>query len=167
MSLTDLRGASSQDLAGGADGMVGLEPVRSVSSADPLGLGLEVLIAEWSSGGEPKSTSLRKLHSNRVGKKIYPLVVAADRFTFEMVWLFGPNPDAQPTGPLSTDRAVRMAAGRLERAKWARSPAATLALSAIARDDADPWYRQLRTVCVPLPHFSYGCQRRRFVGARC
>ena len=77
MSLTDLRGASSQDLAGGADGMVGLEPVRSVSSADPLGLGLEVLIAEWSSGGEPKSTSLRKLHSNRVGKKIYPLVIAA------------------------------------------------------------------------------------------
>ena len=113
MSLADLRGASSQDLAGGADGVVGLEPVRSVSSADPLGLGLEVLIVEWSSGGEPKSTSLRKLHSNRVGKKIYPLVIAAID-PFEKVWIFGPNPDAQPTGPLSTDHAVRMLQAALD-----------------------------------------------------
>ena len=113
MSLADLRGASSRDLAGGADGVVGLEPVRSVSSADPLGLGLEVLIVEWSSGGEPKSTSLRKLYSNRIGKKIYPLVIAAVGLS-ENVWLFGPNPDAQPTGPLSTDHALRMLQAALD-----------------------------------------------------
>ena len=112
MSLTDLRGASTQDLAGG-DSVASLEAIRSVSSADPLGLGLEVLIAKWSGGGEPKSTSLRRLHADRVGKKIYPLVIAAVGLS-ENVWLFGPNPDAQPTGPLSPDHALRMLQAALD-----------------------------------------------------
>ena len=105
-------GASTQDLAGG-DSVASLEAIRSVSSADPLGLGLEVLIAKWSGGGEPKSTSLRRLHADRVGKKIYPLVIAAVGLS-ENVWLFGPNPDAQPTGPLSPDHALRMLQAALD-----------------------------------------------------
>ena len=113
MTLLDLRGASSRELSGQDKGAADLDSLRSIVGADAVGLGLEVLVCNWTGGGQPKPASLRKLHTARVGKKIYPLVIAAiDQL--EKVWLFGPNPDAQPTGPLSPDHALRILQAALD-----------------------------------------------------
>ena len=45
-----------------------------VLGSDPLGAGLQVLIAEWTGGGKPSIQALRALHLWRLGKKSFPLV---------------------------------------------------------------------------------------------
>ena len=52
-----------------------------VLGGDPFGIGLEVLIAEWTGAGEPPVTLQRRLHERRLGKRTSPLVTVIRRRT--------------------------------------------------------------------------------------
>ena len=76
-------------------------------------MGLQVLVADWERSGRPPVDAIRRLHSQRLGKKVFPLVVAladAER----SVWLMGPNPDASPVGPLPEPQAARILQASLD-----------------------------------------------------
>ena len=105
MTLLDLRGASSRELSGQDKGAADLDSLRSIVGADAVGLGLEVLVCNWTGGGQPKPASLRKLHTARVGKKIYPLVTSA----------LGPSRDASHSVVLIDGLGHRVGTGRPKR----------------------------------------------------
>lgn len=109
MKLDSLRGKSivSPVLKSAGDG-----EVLAVSGTDAAGLALEVLSVSWPDRSQPTAEALRKIHAERVGKKIYPLVVAAE--ARDQVWLFGPNPDAALVGPLDAGVAVRVLQAALD-----------------------------------------------------
>ena len=56
--------------------------------------------------------ALGALHTSRLGKRVAPVVVAAERDG--QTWLFGPNAQAAVVGPLPTDQAQRMLQSALD-----------------------------------------------------
>lgn len=102
MNLDSLRGKST---ALPVLKSAGVE-VRAVSGNDGAGLALEVLTVDWVGRNQPTTEALRRIHSERAGKKVYPLVVATE--ARDQVWLFGPNPDAAVVGPLDAGVALRI-----------------------------------------------------------
>ncbi len=50
-------------------------PVAVVTGRDPAGMGLQVAVADWASPTEPSREVMRRLHAERQGKKVFPLVV--------------------------------------------------------------------------------------------
>ena len=52
-----------------------LEPVAVVSGKDPAGMALQVAVGNWSARERPSRELLRKLHAQRQGKRVFPLVV--------------------------------------------------------------------------------------------
>ncbi len=112
-TLLDLSGASYREVNAKTGDLAGVRPVRVVAGSDPAGLALEVLVCEWVKAGSPSLDAFRKVHSWRVGKRIYPLIVAlADRGG--SVWLFGPNTDGAPSEALAEDHAARMLQAALD-----------------------------------------------------
>ncbi len=69
-------------------------------------LALEIGVAKWSGGEAPSRDSFLKLHKDRAGQGINPVVVLA--IAGEKAWLFGPNSQAAVVGPLSVDHVQRL-----------------------------------------------------------
>lgn len=67
-------------------------PVAVVTGRDPAGMGLQVAVADWTSPTEPSREILRKLHAERQGKKVFPLVVLLRHQ--DDAFLMGPGHDA-------------------------------------------------------------------------
>jgi hypothetical protein len=85
----------------------GLDARYVVIGPDLVGLGLQVLVCDWSGSGVPSVEAMREAHRKRLGKKIFPLVVATvDRN--DDVWLMGPSIDAVPVGPIAASQAERI-----------------------------------------------------------
>ena len=111
-TLSTLQGDREHDLAG-ESAPKGVRLGAAIAGPDSFGMGLQVLVADWERSGRPPVDAIRRLHSQRLGKKVFPLVVAladAER----SVWLMGPNPDASPVGPLPEPQAARILQASLD-----------------------------------------------------
>ena len=111
-TLSTLQGDREHDLAG-ESAPKGVRLGAAIAGPDSFGMGLQVLVADWERSGRPSLDAIRRLHSQRLGKKVFPLVVAladAER----SVWLMGPNPDASPVGPLPEPQAARILQASLD-----------------------------------------------------
>jgi hypothetical protein len=69
-------------------------------------LALEVAVARWKATDSPSRDAFAKLHKDRAGHGINPVVVVA--ITDDRAWLFGPNPQAAVVGPIAIDHAQRV-----------------------------------------------------------
>lgn len=107
-------------MAGGFENLVGKTRVTNVESGvkgldahfavignDSSGLGLQVLVCNWTGTGSPSVEAMRGAHRTRLGKKIFPLVVATVDSN-DQVWLIGPVIDGSPVGPIASSQAERM-----------------------------------------------------------
>jgi hypothetical protein len=72
---------------------------------DGGGIAIEVAIAEHAGQLRIPSRPLRDLHRIRLGNRAIPLVLGIE--TSEGVYVYGPNPDAAPTGPMLAEQAER------------------------------------------------------------
>ena len=107
-SMTELAGLSGQqvrELTSEKPAPRGVSLERVVLGPGTAGLGPQVVVAR--SSEPPSAESLRTLHSERLGKRIFPLVVAASDGS-ESVWIMGPSPDTSPVGPIPEGQAVRI-----------------------------------------------------------
>jgi hypothetical protein len=94
-------------------GVKGLDARYVVIGPDLVGLGIQVLVCDWSGGDVPSVEAMRKAHHERLGKRIFPLVVATvDRN--DDVWLMGPSLDAAPVGPIPASQAERILQAALD-----------------------------------------------------
>jgi hypothetical protein len=75
-----------------ADAPASVTPVAVVTGRDPAGMGLQVAVADWGSPTHPSREILRKLHAERQGKRVFPLVVMLRRG--DDAFLLGPGHDA-------------------------------------------------------------------------
>jgi len=83
-----------------------VELLKTLIGPGPAGLGLQVVVGKWNGAGAPTSEA-RAVHSQRLGKRIFPLVVAlSDRAG--ATWIMGPSSDATPVGPIPESQAVRL-----------------------------------------------------------
>ena len=69
-SLDTLSG--QQTIADVEPGVKGLDARCVVIGPDLVGLGLQVLVCDWSGAGVPSVEAMRQTHRNRLGKKIFP-----------------------------------------------------------------------------------------------
>jgi hypothetical protein len=88
-------------------GVESLDARSAVIGPDERGLGLQVLVCDSSGAGVPSVESMRETHRNRLGKKIFPLVVATVNSN-DQAWLMGPAIDAAPVGPIPASQAERI-----------------------------------------------------------
>lgn len=96
-----------QTVANVESGVKGLEARFAVIGADSVGLGLQVLVCDWAGTGSPSVEAMRGAHNKRLGKKIFPLVVATVDVNAQ-VWLLGPAIDGSPVGPIGVSQAERI-----------------------------------------------------------
>jgi hypothetical protein len=89
-----------------------LDARQVVMGPDASGLGLQVLICDWTAPGSPNVTAMRKAHANRVGNHIFPCVAAT--VEDDHVWLVGPAPDAPPVRPIPISQAERVLQAALD-----------------------------------------------------
>ena len=75
-------------------------------------LALEVVVLGASPSASMSREALGALHASRLGRRVTPVVVAAERDG--QTWLFGPNAQAAAVGPLPTDQAQRMLQSALD-----------------------------------------------------
>ena len=75
-------------------------------------LALEVVVLGAGPSASMSREALGALHVSRLGKRVTPVVVAAERDG--QTWLFGPNAQAAVVGPLPTDQAQRMLQSALD-----------------------------------------------------
>ena len=111
-TLSTLRGDRKYNLAG-ESAPKGVRLGAAVAGPDSFGMGLQILVAEWERSGRPPVDAIRRLHSQRLGKKVFPLIVAMANEECS-VWLMGPNPDASPVGPLPEPQAARILQASLD-----------------------------------------------------
>lgn len=83
----------------------GIRVDRVLTGPGQGGLGLQVVVASLT--GDPSNEAIRRLHSKRLGKKIFPLVVAAADGRGS-VFVMGPSPDTSPIGPIPEGQAARI-----------------------------------------------------------
>ena len=88
-----------------------VQPVAVVSGKDPAGMALQVAVAEWMAPSDPSREILRKLHAERQGKRVFPLVVMLRRDNDAFV--FGPGHDAG-VRHLPVSRAERLLQAALD-----------------------------------------------------
>jgi len=88
------------------------ETLKVFSGHDEGDLALEVGVAEWTGAESPSRDALAKLHKDRVGQGINPVVILASNG--ERAWLFGPNSQASVVGPLALDHAQRLLQSALD-----------------------------------------------------
>lgn len=69
-------------------------------------LAIEIGSARWLGAESPPREDLSKLHKDRAGRGINPVVVVV--YTNNQAWIFGPNPQAAVVGPIANDHAVRL-----------------------------------------------------------
>lgn len=82
------------------------ETLRLFTGHDEGDLALEVGLARWKSAESPTKEACAKLHKDRAGHGINPVVIVA--VTEDRAWIFGPNPQAVVVGPLALDHAQRV-----------------------------------------------------------
>ena len=80
---------------------------RVVCGADPMNLGLNIVVARDEQGVPPSAPRYRSLHRWRVGKTTIP-VVAAVTTPDGKWWLQGPSAAASPVGPFGAEQVERM-----------------------------------------------------------
>lgn len=88
------------------------ETLKVFSGHDEGDLALEVGVAEWTGAESPSRDALAKLHKDRLGQGINPIVILA--INAERAWLFGPNSQASVVGPLNLDHAQRLLQSALD-----------------------------------------------------
>lgn len=111
-ALSELHGDQQHTLSGEA-APKGVTLGSVTTGPDAFGTGLQVLVAEWAVAGQPPVEAIRRLHSQRLGKKVFPLVaVLTDGAS--SAWLMGPNPDASAVGPIPETHASRMLQAALD-----------------------------------------------------
>lgn len=82
------------------------ETLQVFTGFDDGDLALEIGIAKWSGAEAPSREAFLKLHKDRAGQGINPVVILA--VAGEKAWLFGPNSQAAVVGPLATDHVQRL-----------------------------------------------------------
>jgi len=82
------------------------ETLKVFSGYDVGDLALEVGVTKWNGTEAPSRDALNKLHKDRVGQEINPVVILAVNGI--RAWLFGPNSQASVVGPLALDHAQRL-----------------------------------------------------------
>lgn len=89
-----------------------MQPHAVTIGTDAAGMGLEVAVAKWSGNGAPSRESMVTLHSGRLGRRLCPVVIVAEKN--DAVWIFGPNAQGQVVGPLPCDQAERLLQAALD-----------------------------------------------------
>lgn len=84
-----------------------------VGNSDSGGMALEVAVAEWGKNDLPPRSELKRLHTLRVNNRATPVVLLVE-VNGGSTMVFGPNSDAAPIGPLSTDQAQRVIQAALD-----------------------------------------------------
>lgn len=80
---------------------------RSIFTGNDDGdLALEVGLADWGGSDSPTRDAMQKLHKDRAGQGIAPVVVVA--VNADLAWIFGPNAQAAVVGPIAKDHAQRI-----------------------------------------------------------
>jgi hypothetical protein len=82
------------------------ETLKIFAGHDEGDLALEVGVAKWTGADSPTREALLKLHKDRAGQGINPVVILA--VSGEKAWLLGPNSQAAVVGPLAVDHAQRL-----------------------------------------------------------
>ena len=111
-ALSELHGDQQHTLSGEA-APKGVTLGSVTTGPDAFGMGLQVLVAEWAVAGQPPVEAIRRLHSQRLGKKVFPLVAVLNDGA-SSAWLMGPNPDASVVGPIPETHASRMLQAALD-----------------------------------------------------
>ena len=96
--LKDLTAPQTRDLSDSQMSSLEAKLVKALTGPGPAGLGLQVVVGAWNGQSAPIAEA-RKIHAERQGKKIFPLVVALEDARGN-VWLMGPSGDTSPVGPV-------------------------------------------------------------------
>jgi len=83
-----------------------LEPQQLHIGNDDGDLAIEIGTVKWLGTDAPTRDALSKLHKDRAGRGINPVVVVA--FADAQAWIFGPNSQAAVVGPIALDHAQRL-----------------------------------------------------------
>lgn len=83
-----------------------IDTVSIFTGQDKGDLALEVGLATWSGSDSPTRDAMQKLHKDRAGQGIAPVVVVA--VDADLAWIFGPNAQAAVVGPIAKDHARRI-----------------------------------------------------------
>jgi hypothetical protein len=82
------------------------EPHQIHTGSDDGDLALEIGTAKWLGTESPSRDAFTKLHRDRAGRGINPVVIVA--FTDDHAWIFGPNPQAAVVGAIAVEHAQRL-----------------------------------------------------------
>ena len=89
-TLSTLQGDRKYNLAG-ESAPKGVRLGGAVAGSDSFGMGLQIPVADWERSARPPVDAIRRLHSQRLGKKVFPLIVAMANEE-RSVWLMGSEP---------------------------------------------------------------------------